>query len=247
MKLSTINYQLSTGQHGVTLLISVLVLASVSLITLTIGSFAISELRSSRAVALSEPAITAAEAAAEEGIYSLKRGGSIPNCSGSKKTATLTDSRTTTSQCIFYSSATFEIRQQAPLSFYLYDPNNINGNLQPGYNYLVVTNKSSRFTVFVSVATVDGQLFIANQAINPGGVATIPNSQNLPAISPGTDERYRVTLTANGNVTVDVTTNLGLPDYPTVDAEGCSTPANLSSCDTASEAFKRRLNVLVPQ
>lgn len=238
-------------QDGVTLLLTVLILGGVTLITVLISAFAISELRSSRAVILSEPAITAAETGGEQGIWELKRSGSIQNSS-----VVLTNNAVV-NKSMFLSSATLKLKQSVPLSFFLYDPNNINGNLSPGYYSLIVTNRSPSFSISVIAQTIDGQVFINGQNVGPNASVAIPAQQpsatNLVNLSPGNDERYKVTLQANGNATVDVTAtdssgvSQGLPDFPTVDSQGCSARSNILSCTSNSDSFIRRLNILVPK
>ena len=59
-KQETGNRETHGREAGVTLLLSILILSSVTLVTVAISSFAIQELRSSRAITISEPAVNAA-------------------------------------------------------------------------------------------------------------------------------------------------------------------------------------------
>src|SRR5687767_15149094 len=108
-------------QSGVTMLFAVFVVSSVSVISLTVGFFAIQEIRSSRAVSLSEPAITAAESAGEEGLWQVKRGSWVHNCSSQQQyPEVLVDSKTVITKCIAYNNAVVGIDPDKPFTFYLY-------------------------------------------------------------------------------------------------------------------------------
>ena len=224
------------------MLFAVFVMASVAMISLTVGFFAIEEIRASRAVALSEPAITAAETAGEEGLWLMKRGGVVGDCSSGQTRDVLNSSKTITSRCLVYESAVVTIKPSEAFIFYLYDSNNINGNLNPGYQNIVITYVSGALSATVQVSRLDGAA-VSTTNVFPGNPVTI----NLPT-SPTDDNRFKVSITSTGTLTLDVNTNLGMPDFPTLEAEGCAAgSADISSCGTNLEAFKRRLHILLPK
>lgn len=229
-------------QAGVTLLISVLILSGVTLITLTVGFFTMQEIRSSRAVFLSEPAITAAESAAELGIFTLKRrAGTLPTCPTVTTTALQPNVRS--DSCTSYSAAVLDVEASIPTIFYLYNPNDINGDISLinyGYEYLRLTHQSGAYNVVATVVRLGGTV-VGTATATPGQSITI----TIPPVPAGTEGRMKVTLSSTGEATVVVDTNRGMPNFPTVDASGCSGIV-AANCN-ADEVFKRRLNIVVPQ
>lgn len=239
-------------QEGVTLLLSVLVMSGLALVTLSLGAFAIQEIRSSRAVTLTEPAIAAAETAGEQGLWAIKRGIAIADC-GSASSQSLGNSLSVL--CKSYGAATFDLDANEPFVFYLYDPDNINSNTCNTENFdpcsgtqlyqtLTVDQANGTFNTDIEIDTVDG-VNVTSESVTPGGSANI----NIPASVPGsTDLRFKVTLVSTADATVRVNTNQGMPTFPTVDATGCSSKSAVSNCNTAGqEIFSRRIQITVPQ
>ncbi|MBI2356256.1 MAG: hypothetical protein HYV13_03585 [Candidatus Doudnabacteria bacterium] len=238
-------FQIPNSQKGITLLFSVFVMSGVAIITITIGFFAVQELKASKSVVLAEPAIIAAETAGETGLWQIIRQDSMPpDCTNQNNPTELLDSsRTLNMKCMSYGSATLEIKASVDGTFFLYDPNDLNGNKNPGYEWITVTYKSGGTSLTVRVERMDATL-VSSTAISPGSQ---PVQISLPT-NPSDDNRFKVILSSAGNVTADVNTNLGMPDFPTLNAEGCATGGtDVSSCLTTSNAFRRRLQILVPR
>jgi hypothetical protein len=262
-------------QSGVTLLLSVLILAGMFIITVTVTFFAIQELRASRANQLTEPAIVAAETSGEQGVWLIKRNYTAftDTCPADDTTqvdgTTSAPGKIVTTRCVTYDKALFQLGPSEAKDFYLYDPADINGNLcmnadnPPGgaacdggqlYKKIEFSMASGSFALNAAAVTVDGQTFVGSSVTVPtsGSVATITIPDPIPGAA---DERLRVTVTnpsSSTSASVNVTTSggvlTGLPDYPTVDATGCSALVNVSDCDDDnSEIFKRRINVTVPR
>jgi len=243
----------SHNEAGVTLLIAVLVMAGLTLITLSVGAFAIQEIRSSRAVTLTEPAIAAAETAGEQGLWAIKRGASLPTCPA---VTSQNLGNTLINLCKSYGEARFTLDAGVPFVFYLYDPDNINSNtcntedFDPScggdqlYEEITLDQKSGSLQTDIQIDTVDG-VIVTSESLSPGADTTI----NIPASVPGSsDLRFKVTLVSAGDATLEVNTNRGMPTFPTVDATGCSSKSAVSSCSTAGqEIFSRRINVTVLQ
>jgi Tfp pilus assembly protein PilX len=235
------------NQAGVTLLISILIMSGLALISLTVGAFAIQELRASRAVVLAEPAISAAETAGEQGLWAIKRNVSLANCTSGTASSSLANGARVT-YCKTYSSAVFDLKASTPFVFYLYDPNNINSNidlLSYPYNTLTITNQAGNFSADVNVVRLDGTA-VGTQPVTiaPGTTQVI----NIPAVSAGSEGRMKVTIQSTGAATVAVNTNQGLPNYPTVNAGGCAAKTAVSDCNnTSQELYSRRLNITVPE
>ncbi len=241
--------KISNNQDGVTLLLAILILAGLALVTLAIGSFAIQELRASRAVIISEPAIGAAESGAELGLWAIKRSGTLStNCDN--PTNPTTTNNTFINLCKSFDHAVFDLKGGTPFSFYLYDPDNINTDvdlLGYSYSWINIAQIAGSYQVAVTVQRLDG----ATTGISPSSTTVSPGGNEDILISPvaaGTEGRMKVTLTSSGNVTVDVNTDRGMPTFPTVDSTGCSSKTAVTSCDSGSqEIYTRRINVTVPQ
>jgi hypothetical protein len=128
------------NEDGVTLLMSVMMMSGIAIITSTVAFFVVQEIRNSRSSALTEPAIIAAEAASEQGIFRVKRlNSTTPLTSCATAGYTLTDGTTAVTadnasgtiikKCEASSSAAFQFTEENPLEVFFYDVNNINGNL----------------------------------------------------------------------------------------------------------------------
>jgi hypothetical protein len=250
-------------QDGVTLLLAVLITSGIFIITLTIAVFVTQEIRASRASVLTEPAIIAAETAGESGIYRIKRGGvsSVTNCSASTPYtqvggATGGTTNTRVRSCLDFVPATFELKEtDSPLEFYLYDPTDVNGNFcmeasacagDQLYQTVVIRHLTGTSNVYVNAITLDGAT-VGTQLVSPGTTY----SMNIPRdIAGSTDERVKFTMVSTlGTATVQVSTTgtyTGLPDYRTIDAQGCVANVNITNCDGSQETYKRRLNITVP-
>ncbi|OGD72234.1 hypothetical protein A3D09_02910 [Candidatus Collierbacteria bacterium RIFCSPHIGHO2_02_FULL_49_10] len=254
-KISNIKYQISNREAGVTLLLSILILAGLTLITLSIGSFAIQELRASRAVIVTEPAIAAAESAGEQGLWSIKRSNTLAQCpigGVSAVAGTGLSNNTFVQTCKSYDKALIRIEGGTLLTFYLYDPNNINGDIDlQGFPITSISFAYISGTSPVSISVL--RLNNATTGISPSTAVidqSVTSSQTITTnlVAMGTEGRMKVTLTSSTDTTVEVNTNLGMPTYPTVDAYACSSRAAVSNCNsTSQEIFSRRINVTVPQ
>lgn len=245
-----INLTNQNSQKGVTLLLATFIMAGVTLTILAIAAFAIQEVRSSRAIALTEPAISAAESAGEQGLWALKRSDNLSVC----PTATSQNlgANTLSSVCKSYGSAVIDVKAGIPFVFYLYNPNNINGDadlLDYPYSSMTVAYVSGSTSVGINVLRLDN----GSDGISPSSstVSSSVNPTQVVSISPvseGAEGRMKVTLTSSGDTTVNVDTNQGMPTFPTVDATGCSARGAVSSCTgSALELFTRRIKVTVPQ
>ncbi|MBI3952828.1 MAG: hypothetical protein HY336_02635 [Candidatus Doudnabacteria bacterium] len=235
-------FQIPHSQKGVTLLIALLVMSGITLITLSVGYFAIQEIRSTRAVILTEPAIGAAETGGEQGVWAIKRSASLTDCASGKTGGNLGNS-SRVETCKYYGAATIGLAANTNYSFYLYDPNDINGDIDLSnypYNYLSVAHKSGGFGVTVTVARITGAS-VGNGSASPGSTETI----SIQPVASGSEGRMKVTLFSFGDATVEVNTNQGIPDRPTVDSSGCSGTG--ADCSSVEDNYKRRINVTVPQ
>ena len=233
------------NQTGATLLLAILILAGLTLTILTVAALTVQEIRSSRAIAVTEPAISAAETAGEQGVWSIKRNTSLVNCTSGQTTQNL-GTNTVVTSCKSYASATLTLKANIPLVFYLYDPNNVNGDIDLSefpYTWLSATHRSGNFQIGVSISRINNGPFVGSTTVSPGASQTI----NINGVQEDTEGRMQVTISSAGNATVDVNTNQGMPDFPTVDATGCSSKSPVTSCSSNFESYTRRINVTVPQ
>lgn len=243
MKLRSQQSDLSKkSQDGVTLLISIMMLSGILVISVTVGYFAIQELRASRAVIFSEPAISAAQSGAEKGIWYLNRTTEALDCAN-QNTTNLTNN-TTVSICKNYQNATVQLEANTNYVFYLYNPNDINGDPDMSdfpINYLDVSQVSGAYAVNVTIIRVTGES-VRSTSVNPGSQIRIDN------LYPGSgqESRMKVTLSSISNATVKLNTNQGMPDFPVIDSSGCY-GIGVSNCNAANEAYRRKINVTVPQ
>lgn len=241
-------------ESGVTLLLSILIMSGLALISVVVATFAVQELRSSRAVAVSEPAIAAAETAGEQGLWAIKRNTDLINCVSGQTSLSLGNGALVNS-CKSYGMATLNLKAGVPLVFYLYDPANINGNTCNTVNFnpcggaqyyqnITLTQKSGTNQTTIQIATIDG-VAVTSENVLPNSTLVV----NIPASVPGSNDlRFKVTLSSIGPATLDVNTNQGMPLYPTVNASGCAAKTSVADCNsTSQELFNRRINITVPQ
>ena len=230
-------------QEGITLLIAVLIVSATAVVTSTVGYFAIQEIRASRAVSMSEPAISAALSGGEEGLWSIKRGGTLTACPNA--TTTSVNNNVKIDLCKSYGPAEVTVTAGVPYMLYLYNPNDINGDADLSdypYSYVQVTNYSASTTMGVDVKRIDDTP-VSTQSVTPGNTITI----NIPAVSPGQEGRMKITLTTPSTTNVWVNTNRGMPEYPILDSSGCSSAATITTCNDGAEIYKRKINITVPQ
>ena len=247
-------------QSGVTLLMAVLMVATLSIIAITIAFLAVQDIRSSRAVFYTEPAIGAAQSGAENAIWTIKRSrGTLNNCPSTSSPSVGVSSGLSV-YCKSYGTASFTLAAGTPYTFYLYDPKDINGDYDlkgcisctpastnpAGFpiTSMTVTNRSTIYSVQVYLTRLNGTP-LASQPVNviPGATQTFNNL----AGPVGADNRMKVVLQSSGNVLVDVNTDQGMPDFPTIDSTGCSGHNLPNSNCSGTDLYNRRLNVTVPQ
>jgi hypothetical protein len=150
--------------------------------------------------------------------------------------------------CKSYSSATFRLKANTPYVFYLFDPNNVNGDidlLAYPYTSLTVIHQSGAFNIDTTIARLDGTA-VGTQpvTVTPGSTQVI----NIPPVVTGSEGRMRVTLQSIGDATVNVNTNQGMPNFPTINAGGCASRTSVTDCNSSSqELFNRRINITVPE
>jgi hypothetical protein len=251
-----LKFNKSDSQAGVTLLLAVMIMSGITLITITVGFFAVQEIRASRASYLSEPAIIAAETAGEQGIWNIKRElTSLSQCSTAPITSsTQLGNGSGYNACRRYGTVTIDLEAGTPFSFYLYNPNDREGDFDLDaypFRKLRVTYVSGSQNIYVAASRLTGTS-IGSVSVNS---ALVSQDINISPVATNTEGRVKVTLTSPGDAVVEVTsfsdtagtTEIGLPDYPTIQATGCQAGGGSSNCGAAGDMAKRSIEILVPQ
>jgi hypothetical protein len=200
------------NEKGVTLLLSILVLSAITAIVFSIAAIAANEVRTSNDLVKSEPAITAAEAGAEDLLYYSVRGvGAYSTDCSAPSTTTLNG--LTLSYCSNpYFADPYDFTLAGPSGekdFYLYNP--ITPGAAPGYSNISVTLASG------SSAVVNICSWTAANCASSADVASLSltTGQTLSqALSPGVANGYQLVF-LNSNSTSDefivTTTPTGMP------------------------------------
>ncbi|PIR97616.1 MAG: hypothetical protein COT91_00490 [Candidatus Doudnabacteria bacterium CG10_big_fil_rev_8_21_14_0_10_41_10] len=219
--------------QGITLLIAIIVLSAISLISFSLGSLVLRELRLSRQLALSEPAYSSAEAGAEITLFYRIRG-----LSQNEQICPFTDfgelpSGATYNVCndlyddpLYFNTFTDEVK-----AILLYDPFD-ETNSAAGYNSISVTATSGT-TVNFSVSAYDINAPDDPPAIDGVLVAVDGTTRVLGGLDPG--KSYAIFLdpdpletggpkTVNGSVTGSPGGGItGIPsESPTIQSTGIS-------------------------
>jgi hypothetical protein len=254
-----INYR--KNQQGITLLLTIMLVATLTLISTTVAYLGIQQIRNSRAAALSNPALGAAESGGEEGIWNVVRkniGAQPCDTVSSPPITTNLSTNTASSYTVTHTGATLSVRNGTPKVIYLYDPSDANGDTDLHdcpYDYIDITflSEISNGSVNMQVERLDGTLLGTNSVDK-----NTPNyrlSSLTGAFGAGIDNRMKVTFTYDnpgGTTDIFVTTgdssnvDFGLPSFPVVDSVGCSAVATIANCTGANETFSRRLNITIP-
>lgn len=210
------NYQLpaspaggptSKSQSGVTLIIALVMLASVTFISFSISTIIIREIGSARLVLKTEPAISGANAGGEVGLYQLLRQtGQIT--SGDTLSTSGAQFQVTTK--LYDNPYPFSIPAGSTLSVALYDATNFN-NPAADYGSVTITNNEAGSN------PIKVQIYSFGDLVNPVCEYNLGLGQNSvpPCQLTSADDRYRIVITPNGgqNAAGQITTtdNNGAP------------------------------------
>lgn len=213
----------SKNQDGVTLVISIVLLAAVTFISFSLSTIIIREVGAARLLLQSEPAISGAEAGVEVGIYQLFREtGTISgsgNLPGSGASYVITPD--------LYDNPYKFTNATSTLQVALYDPTNPD-NQAAGYGTVKVTNSAGSNPIKADVFSyADLKVPVCSSPSIPAGNSyTCPASGTLQSA----DDRYLVQIsvtagTASGEV--DTTDDAGGPKgvptaFPEIEVTGQS-------------------------
>lgn len=231
------------NQEGVTLLVSVLILSGMAVITAAVAFFAIQEIRASRAILYTEPAISAAQGGGELGLWQIKRNKTLSTCGTTPETPVVGNAKVEV--CTSYDEVTFDMQANVDFKFYLYNPESAtNSELLDYFTSLYITNRTST-TLTVEIRRIDSTTPISTGTVAVNQTRTF---NNISAIS-GQEGRLEVTLKPTSAGTVVADTNRGIPGFPIVDSSACIATGSSTTldCNSQQETFKRRLNITVPK
>jgi hypothetical protein len=266
----------NSSEAGITLLLSIFLMSTISLIAITVTALAIQGIRNSRAIALSEPAIGQAHSGAEEGIWGIKRASTLATCgSPTKNSDTPTGNVYSARQyCQSSDAVSFNLSGSSPVVFYLYDTAAPNGppdscttaptsppqaicrhlldlsGMDTQFGQLTADYVNGLHPIHVAVAKLNGD------PVGSADITTATPERSIPLIlttGDGIDNRMSVTMTcficASGETTtVTVNTDAGIPSVSKIESTGCAQrgAGSANQCN-AGEIYSRKIEVTVPQ
>ncbi len=222
-------------QEGVTLLLSVLIIAAITAIVFSIATIAINEIRSSGEITRSEPIIKADEAIAEDVLYKTIRGySSLPTCA-TISTATVGSVNVKSCASYYFTNPyNFSLGQSVERDFYLYNP--VNQSQDPGYTAVNVD-----MTAGMSATIYFCDFSVTDCISNPTQTQVLSPNGN-PSWNSGflnTTQKYQLII-VNGSSS---TGNFSVTAPPTGLPAGTTTIVNQGS----SQGSTRSLQVDIPQ
>lgn len=168
--------QITEKQEGITLLLSIMVLASIIAIVLSFGSIALNEVKTSGELVKTEPALTSAEAGAELGLFQSIRGiGGISTNCNSPTISTFSNGASLSSCENYYlpNPNNLNLLSGAEQDYYIYNPTNQSQNSAPGYQSVsIYMNSGSSATIDLCTwndANCTGAPDVSSAVINNGG------------------------------------------------------------------------------
>ena len=189
------------------MLMSVLILAAVTSVVLSLAAISINEIRTSGDLLKTEPSITGAEALAEQALFKSVRALGTIDCNS---TQTLTNNTLADACADYYliNPYTFNVAADSRRDFYMYNP--VDQSADPQYtSFSLAMNSGSTATIyfcdFEVADCLDGP-YIATAGLTPGG-----SGFSLASLNPGTKYQFVVASGANGANFTATTTDVGLP------------------------------------
>lgn len=213
------SYKSDDKQAGVTLVVAIVMLASVTFISFSISSIVIREIGSARLILKTEPAISAANAGGEVGLYQLLRETGVISPSGNLGQSSVSYQVTTK---LYDNPYVFSIPAGGQADIALYDPTNFN-NTAADYGSVTITNNFSSHPLNYTISSWSDLA----AAICSGNIGSGQTAPVCPLGNP--DDRYIITLVPTGNAAasgqITATNNAGqakgVPaDFPSLSVTG---------------------------
>lgn len=199
-------------ERGITMLLSILILASLSVMVFSLASIVINEIRTSGDLIRTEPNIVAAQAATEDGLYLAMRGlGSLNACSPTPAPVIYSNGVSVVTCADYYypNPYDFNLSASSRQDFYLYDPVNQLNN--PGYTGVSV-NLTSGYggTVYLcnfNITDCVGGPYVATYSLSP-----LTPSWSYNALDPALKYQLVIVNSASGLTSYRASgTPFGLP------------------------------------
>lgn len=194
-------------QRGVTLLLSLLILGSITVIIFGIAAVTMNEIKTSSDLGRTEPAITAASASTEDSLYLLVRGlGTLASCSSPTIDNSFGNGASTSTCADYYYSNpySFSLTSLGSQYFYLYNPTNQTGN--PGYTAvsLTMTNGNTAQVWFCGFSVSNCGAGAANYTLSTGSPTV-----NISGLDP--TQRYTLVVKNTDSANSEVFSLTGTP------------------------------------
>lgn len=226
------------NERGVTLLLSLLVLAALSAIVFSIAAIVYNEVRTSSDLTKTEPIITGAEAVAEDALFRTIRG--LSTLSSCTSPATTTLNGVVVTSCASYylpSPNILTLAQSARKDYYLYNP--LDQSQSPGYTTVSIKiNSGFQSTVyFCNWADTDCPTSLTPLDVRTIGSAGPTTTWTSPVLNPSS--LYILTIIDSA---VD-------PAVFTITSSPTGLPAGTTTIQEtgAKQGLTRKLQITVPQ
>lgn len=208
------------NQEGVTLIISIVLLAAVTFISFSISTIAIREIGVSRLILRSEPAISGANSGGEVGLYKLLRETGGTTTSGNLSLSGASYDLVT--KLYDNDPTAFTVASAEILNIGLYNPENINDKSQLYQSFDLTNTGQNAFRVSVASWSTPKTVFCSQ---------TVPPGQSIPTCTLvfAGDGRYLISVDPSGAAAAGTISALhtdgsrGAPaTTPTLDVTGTS-------------------------
>lgn len=224
-------------ERGITMLLAILILASLSVMVFSLASIVINEIRTSGDLIRTEPNIVAAQAATEHGLYLAMRGlGSLNACSP-VPTPVVFSNGVSVSTCADYyypNPYDFNLGAGSRQDFYLYDP--INQSNNPGYTGVSAT-LTSGYGGTVYLCNFDITDCVAGPHVATYSLSPLTPNWSYNALDPALKYQLIIVNSASGLTSYRASgTPLGLPSGVTT-----------IKATASSGGLTRKLQTTLPQ
>lgn len=182
------SYKLRDSQDGVTLVISIILLASVTFISFALSTLILREISATRLILRTEPAISAANAGGEVAIYRLFR--ESGNVSATGGTLSQSGAVYDIAADLYDNPYLFTIPPNGVISVGLYDAENPNNKITD-YGSVTITNNAGGSTIRISLVSWSDpgtELWCSSLTMNAGATSVTCSLASLP------DDRYLLTI-----------------------------------------------------
>ena len=224
-------------QAGVTLLLTILILGTITITVFSVAAITLNEIKTSSDLGRSEPAITAAEATTEDYLYMLEQtvGSPATSCTFPSVDSTFANGVSTAACADYYFSNpySFSLAGSGEQDFYLYDP--ANQNNPPGYTSVSITmNSGNAADVWLCDFSTSNCTSGSPTASLTNGSATV----NFNSLDPAS--KYIIIIQNNAGPAVDSFTISSAPN-------GLPSGITTVKATATNKGVTRKIQTTVPQ